>query len=226
MNILHKLNTLTTLTPNEQVLAQFIINKPHDFINMKPKEIASLTYVSVPTLYRLVNKLGLMGVNDLKLAIHQAINTQDNTPIDNIDYPILPGDSHYEVMCRLQDVYEKTIQDTIDLADPEVLVNVCEKMLNAKCIDIYASAANVFFAKNFQFQMMEINAEVNVPEVDYMQNLCAANSDSTHYAIVISFGGRSVSFYNLMKILKENNVSILLITSTQGNSLCEYADDI
>ena len=74
--------------------------------------------------------------------------------------------------------------------------------------------------------MMEINAEVNVPEVDYMQNLCAANSDSTHYAIVISFGGRSVSFYNLMKILKENNVSILLITSTQGNSLCEYADDI
>ena len=57
MNLLKKLENLENVTPNERILIDAILKDPESFIAAKPKEIASLTYVSVPTIYRLINKL-------------------------------------------------------------------------------------------------------------------------------------------------------------------------
>ena len=180
--------------------------------------------MSVPTIYRLINKLGLNGINDLKVEIRTYLKNRNDIKIENIDYPILPTDTHYEVMLKLKDVYDQTINDTLDLIDPETLVKVCELMLNSRTIDIYTSAANIFFAENFKFQMQEINTIVNVPKEDYIQRLTSANSDSSNLAIVISFGGRGKAFKDLVEILKNNKTKIILITSTEENFLWKYAD--
>lgn len=222
MDLFKKITQLKNLTPNEQVLIRFIQEKPQEFVQLKPKEIAAQTYVSIPTLYRLVTKLQCAGIHELKVEISASL-AKTNKQIDDIDYPILPSDSHYEVMQRLKQVYENTLQDTLDLCDPQELVAISKQMEQAASIDVYASSANVYFAKNFQFQMQEINVITQVPEVDYMQSLCASNSDQTHLAILISFGGRGPSFQNICHILKENHTPILLITSSE-NPLIAYAD--
>ena len=71
--LLKKLENLENVTPNERILIDAILKDPESFIAAKPKEIASLTYVSVPTIYRLINKLGLCGVNDLKLQLQDCL---------------------------------------------------------------------------------------------------------------------------------------------------------
>lgn len=223
MNLFQKMSKLSNITPNEQILIDYIKTYPVDFISLRPREISARTYVSVPTIYRLINKLGLNGINDLKLELSSSLKQKEENQVDNIDYPILPTDTHYEVMLRLKEVYLKTIDDTLDLADPETLVTVSELMIQAKVIDVYTSSANIFFAENFQFQMQEINVPVSVPQADYMQKLTAANSDSTHLAMVISFGGRGSGIETICKILKSNHVTILLITSTFYNPLASYA---
>lgn len=224
MNIFKKIESLDNLTTTEQILVAFINEHAYEFVNMKPKEIAEATYVSIPTLYRLINKLELDGINELKLEIKAALKDKSDVQIEDIDFPILPSDSHYEAMIKLQDVYEQTIQDTLDLSDPDMLVQASNLMIEAKNIDVYTASANIFFAQNFQFQMQEINENVNVPIADYMQSLCAANSDETHLAIVISFGGRGQGFDSICQILKMNHTPILLITSTQDNPLVKYTD--
>lgn len=224
MNIFKKIETLDNLTHNEQTLVQYIRLNPEEFIELKPKDISAKTFISVPTIYRLINKLGLNGINDFKVEVRSAIKSKEENQIENMDYPILATDTHYEVMLRLKEVYNKTINDTLDLADPEILVAATQMMAKSKVIDVYASAANIFFAENFQFQMQEINSVVNVPQADYMQRLTAANSDSTHLAIVISFGGRGIAFEAICRSLKLNHTPILLITSTQDNPLVKYAD--
>ena len=54
MNLLKKLENIENVTPNERILIDAILKDPESFIAAKPKEIASLTYVSVPTIYRLI----------------------------------------------------------------------------------------------------------------------------------------------------------------------------
>ena len=224
MNIFKKFESLENITHNEQILIEYIIENPDEFISLKPKDISAKTFVSVPTIYRLITKLGLNGVNELKVEIRSALKDDREFKVENIDFPILSTDTNYEIMLRLNEVYGKTIKDTLDLADPEILVKAAQLMNDSKSIDVYASAANIFFAKNFQFQMQEINSLVNVPEADYMQRLTAANSDPNHLAIIISFGGRGTAFEAICKCLRANRTPILLITSTQYNPISQYAN--
>ncbi len=119
----------------------------------------------------MINKLGLRGVNDLKLLLRTDLQQGQNHQVSDIDFPILETDTHYEVMLRLKEVYERTIEDTLGLADPETLVSAVEKMSKANIIDSYTSSANLYFAENFQFQMQEINQLVTVPKDDYIKSL-------------------------------------------------------
>lgn len=223
MNLLKKLENLENVTPNERILIDAILKDPESFIAAKPKEIASLTYVSVPTIYRLINKLGLSGVNDLKLQLQDALRSETDVPVESIDFPISPTDTVNEILLHLKDVYTQTIEDTLSLSDQQVLVDVSALMKQAAFIDMYASAGNLFFARNFQFQMQEINVNVNVPEAEYMQKLSAGNADARHLSIVISFGGRGGSMNTVCQILSDNHSPIVLITSTQKNPLTRFA---
>lgn len=127
-------------------------------------------------------------------------------------------------MIKLRDIYQKTIEDTLDLSNPDPLVSLSELMEKSEFIDIYTSSTNIFFAENFKFQMQEIKKNVKVPKEEYIQRVTAANSSEKDLAIVMSFGGRGLSFDNICKILKKNNVTILLITSANDNPLIQYAD--
>ena len=218
------MHQLKNLTATEKALIEYIEKDPLNFIQMKPKEIASQAYISVASIYRLISKLELDGFNDLKVAVNLSLQ-QKRENIENIDYPILPTDSHYEVMLRLKKVYENTIQDTLDLIDPETLVCISQLMNQSAAIDVYTSSANLYFALNFQFQMQEINVPIQVYEDEYRQGLCAANSDPSHLALVISFGGRSENIKRICKILKNNQTPIVLITSTD-NPLIEMANEL
>ncbi|EHQ3092577.1 MurR/RpiR family transcriptional regulator [Listeria monocytogenes] len=223
MNILIKIRELTNLTNSEKELANYILANPKKTLQCKPKELATAAFVSAATIYRLINKLGLNGIGELKIEIASSLRETNEEKDLNYDYPILESDTPYQIMTNLNQIYKGTIDETLNNADPEELVKTGEKLIQAKTIDVYAASANLFFAQNFKFQMQEIGVLVNVPEEDYIQSLSAANSDENHIAIVVSYGGRSRTLQRVVKILSENNVDIILITSMQDNPLVEFA---
>ena len=217
MNILTKLRQLNDLTNNQKALVDYILEKPQDFLVLKPKEIAKAAYVSVSTIYRLLDRIDLNGVNELKIEIASCLEDR-STVVDN-DYPILPTDSNYEVAKNLRQLYNQTIEDSFLLNDFEILEKVVDLLIEAQHIDVYSSSANLYFAKNFKFQMEEIGVYINVPSEDYMQRLLATNSDNGHVAIVVSYGGRGSTTRDVVSILKENNIKIILVSSYLQNPL-------
>ncbi|WP_271000642.1 MurR/RpiR family transcriptional regulator [Listeria seeligeri] len=223
MNILIKIRELANLTNSEKELADYILANPRKTLQFKPKELATAAFISTATIYRLINKLGLNGIGELKIEIASSLRESAEEKEINYDYPILESDTPYQIMTNLNQIYKGTIDETLSNADPEELVRIGEKLINAKIIDVYSASANLFFAQNFRFQMQEIGILVNVPEEDYIQRLSAANSDKNHVALVISYGGRSETLQKAVKILSENNTPIILITSMQENALAEFA---
>ncbi|WP_271003688.1 MurR/RpiR family transcriptional regulator [Listeria seeligeri] len=223
MNILIKIRELANLTNSEKELADYILANPRKTLQSRPKELATAAFVSTATIYRLINKLGLNGVGELKIEIASSLRETTEEKEINYDYPILESDTPYQIMTNLNQIYKGTLDETLSNADPEELVRIGEKLINAKIIDVYAASANLFFAQNFRFQMQEIGILINVPEEDYIQRLSAANSDKNHVALVISYGGRSETLQKAVKILSESNTPIILITSMQANALAEFA---
>ena len=214
MNIFSKFEHIQDLTENEKILIDFIKNNPDKFINMSSSQICKSCYVSSSSLYRLCHKLGYSGLSDLKVQVSASLThyIQENKEFD-YNYPVKPYQTQYQITHKLKDVYEQTILSTLNHLDLEQLRLAVSQMKKAKHIELYSTAGNVFFAQNFQFQMQEIGVKVEVPVDEYQQNLVASYSDSSHLAIVISFGGRGDNVFNILNILKKNKTPILLITA-------------
>lgn len=204
----------TNFSNNEQIIADYILKHPYEILDMNTKQLCQKCYVSSATIYRLCEKLDLSGFSELKVKISNSIHDyqRDDENFD-FDFPVKESQTHYEIIQKLKEDYEKTLVSTVDIFQLEQLKYVVNAMKRAKYIDVYTSAGNIYFAENFKFQMKEIGVEVNVPFEEYQQRLYAASSDNTHLAIVISFGGRGILIETILKILNETKTPILLISS-------------
>ena len=216
MNILSQMHKLNHLTSNEKTMVQFILSDPQGFLELKPNEIASNAYVSISTLYRLIDKLELNGINALKIEIVKALQ-ETHQSINNIDvnFPILESDTNHQLISQLKKLFSKSIDETSILFDADELIEITQRIMKARNIDIYTSSSNIYFAQNFQFQMQEIGYRVNVPVENYIQRLSAANSNESDFPIIMSYGGRGISTQQVVNILNKKNIEYLLICSTE-----------
>lgn len=214
MNLFMNLKENKELSKNERTLADYILKHPEDVLKMSSKELGKVCFVSTATVYRLCDKLNLAGFSDLKIKITSSLNDYLKSDGDfNFDFPVNPYQTHYEIVHKIKEDYEQTLNLTANLFSLDQLRLIASTMKKAKVIDIYTSAGNINFALNFQFQMKEIGIDVNVPIDEYHQRLTAASSNQEHLAILITFGGRGILANILPRILKNNETPIVLISS-------------
>ena len=216
MNIFTLLKITKDLTQSEKVIAQFILDHPYEFLDMNTKQISEKCYVSTSSIYRLCDKLNLSGLSELKVKISGSIDNYLKNDHDfDFNFPIHQNQTHFEMIHNLKEDYNQTILLTSELFQLDQLKHSVHAMKKARFIDIYTSAGNVPFALNFQFQMLEIGKRVHVPIDEYQQQLSASSSDETHFAIMISFGGRGMLSQIIPSHLNQNQTPILLISSSE-----------
>lgn len=225
MNIFNKLNKITNLTENEKTLVKYIENNSEDFIKMSAVEISEVAFVSTSTIYRLFQKLNLAGLSELKLQVSMSISEylKEDTSID-YNYPFKENETQNQITIKIKELYEQTLISTLNLIDTKQLKLISNVLNKSHHIDFYTSAGNIYFAQNFKFQMQEIGTFVNVPIEEYHQLLTASTSDESHVAIIVSFEGRGFLIEKLARTLKTNKTPIILISSTNKNSLTKYAN--
>lgn len=214
MNLFINLKENKELSKNERILADYILKHPEDVLKMSSKDLGKVCFVSTATVYRLCDKLGLSGFSDLKIKITSSLDDYRKSNEDfNFDFPVNQFQTHYEIIQKIKEDYEQTLNITANLFSLDQLRLIPSAMEKAQIIDVYTSAGNINFALNFQFQMQEIGIQVNVPIDEYQQRLIAASSDENHLAIIITFGGRGILSDILPRILHKVKTPIVLISS-------------
>lgn len=214
MNLFINLKENKDLSKNERILADYILKHPEDVLKMSSKDLGKVCFVSTATVYRLCDKLGLSGFSDLKIKITSSLDDYRKSNEDfNFDFPVNQFQTHYEIIQKIKEDYEQTLNLTANLFSLDQLRLIASAMKKAQIIDVYTSAGNINFALNFQFQMQEIGIQVNVPVDEYQQRLIAASSNANHLAIIITFGGRGILSDILPRILHKVKTPIVLISS-------------
>lgn len=214
MNLFINLKENKDLSKNERILANYILKHPEDVLKMSSKDLGKVCFVSTATVYRLCDKLGLSGFSDLKIKIISSLDDYRKSNENfNFDFPVNQFQTHYEIIQKIKEDYEQTLNLTANLFSLDQLRLIASAMKKAQIIDVYTSAGNINFALNFQFQMQEIGKQVNVPIDEYQQRLIAASSGENHLAIIITFGGRGILSDILPRILHKVKTPIVLISS-------------
>ncbi len=219
MNIFVQLQRQDDFSGNEKKIATYICEHPAEVVTMNAETLAKKIYVSTASVYRLCDKLHVGGFSELKIRMSAELNDYLHTEEFDFDFPVEKDQTYREIMWALQENYTRTVESTIDYLKLDQIRMAVSAMKRAKQIDFFTSAGNVWFAKNFAFQMREIGVTVNVPIEEYEQRLCAASTDPSHMAIQLSFEGRGANARTVSELLAENKVPTLLICSPNQTGL-------
>lgn len=225
MNIFTTLKQVTNFTDGEKVFAEYIESHPYDVVQLDLQQLAKNSYVSVSTIYRVIEKLGLSGLNQLKIQISASLESRkEESEAVDYNYPFSRNNTPRQIMSQMLSLYDQTIKSTFNLIDFNILIKVVQTLYNANNIILFPSIGNYFMAESFQQNMLEIGVRIDIAKERFYQHWYAQSCQKDDVIIIISYAGRTPYLMDIVKTLKKRKVKMILISSTIHMPLAEYVD--
>jgi RpiR family carbohydrate utilization transcriptional regulator len=210
MNTLEKIQShLEILSKSERKVAEAILSSPQTAIHSSIATLAKLADVSEPTVNRFCRRLETKGFPDFKL--HLAQSLANGTPYvsrivdedDNTD--TYTGKIFESVMACLNQV-----KNSLDVSSINRAVDLLTQAKKISFFGLGASAAVAHDAMNKFFRF-------NIPVVYFddfvMQRMSCINSSEGDVVVLISHTGRTKNLVELAHLARENDASVIAITS-------------
>ncbi len=224
MSVLLKLREYKSLPNSENEARMYILKNSNDVIKMSIQELANKSFTSPPTIMRLCRRVGLKGFAELKIEIASELKTFETMNINILDNATFKKtDTVKDIVNKITDITIKSIEETSLLVDEEILYKVAKSIMKADIIDFYGVGASNNIAFDAAFKFMRIGKNVGCLSLADRQKIQAINSDKNHFAIFISYSGETKDILEIAKIVQENNVPSVSITSRTENKLSEYS---
>lgn len=225
MNIFTKIKQIDYFTESEKIFANYIINHPHDVLMLDLQQLVKKAYVSSSTIYRVIEKLNLSGLNQLKVQISlQLENMKQEKHIVDYNYPFHKLNTHHQIMTRMLSLYDQTLKSTFNLIDLDIFLETIQTLYNAKNIIIFPSIGNYFMVESFQQNMLEIGVKIEVVKERFYQHWTAQSCQKGDVVLIVSYAGKTPYLDTIVKALKEKEVIIILISSTIHIPFAKYVD--
>ena len=223
MDLFTKIKAMNSFTESEQTFIDFIFNHPYDVIQLNLQQLSKTSYVSIYTIYRVMEKLEINGLNQLKLQISESLKNNENLKNIDYNYPFQKTNTHYQILTQMLELYDQTLKNTINLIDLDVLLHTVQALKKANNIYIFPSIGNYFMAESFQQNMLEIGVKVDVIKEAYYQHWHVQLCDENDIVMLISYAGRTPQIMDIVHDLNKKNIPIILISSTIHTPIDQFA---
>lgn len=213
------------LTESEKRIAKYIIDNPDEASKLDTRSLAKETYTSASSVIRLAKKIGFNGYQELKdeLKIELAIMGNE---LFHEETEITPDSSQIDIINKVTLHNIRSLEDTKNLLDLDTLNIVVDLIKNSNQVLFFGIGASLVVAKDFALKFARLGKMFQVNDDFHTQLLQAKNATKNDVAIVISYSGRTRDVVEAMRILKENNIPTVLITSfnkdTPAHKLADY----
>lgn len=212
-------------TANKNI-GDFILREKSKLHNYSMQEIADLTFTSKPTLVRFAQKLGFSGWKEfMKAFIEESFYEETHYSDISPNLPFDKTDSTKDLIRKLSSLQVEAILDTADLIDIDILERAVDILLSANHIVMFGMSPNIYIEELFRRKMRSIGRLVDIASMEE-GGIMAASLHENDCAIIISYSGNNKDRepMQFIDIFKENNVSMIGITSVGDNYIREQID--
>lgn len=217
----------TDFSNAESALVEFILAKGTAIEPLTIKEIAEANFVHPSTLIRVAKKLGYKGWLELR---NEFLDEQTylQTYFDDVDanFPFQSNDGLMTIANKMASLERTTIDDTLSLLNHDDLQKAKQLLLNAKQIKIFGSNANLLISQDFSLKMRRIQKNVVTSQTMGEDAYEAFNSQEDTCAILISYTGENGFIMQIAKILRQQNIPIIALTSIGENTLASVSQAV
>ncbi len=224
MGVLIKLRDCESLSPAEAQVRDTIVEDPRAALSFTVYQLAEASYTSPSTVSRLCKRVGISSYASLRLMLAEEVHHLEAIDLDYLDTTTIEEtDSAAQVVEKLTSISTKTIQETRELVDLDVLRQAVSLIRDAKILDFYGVGASLLVAMDAESKFTRVGKCSIIHQHYDRQKVQAINSDETHVGLIFSYSGESPEMRSIARILKDNGTPIVSVTKSDKNSVSRMA---
>ena len=207
--ILEKLRERKRFTNSEKLIAEYVLKHPEQLYQLSVEELGKETYTSKATVIRLCKKLEVNSYQEFKRQVEFEYNELSRISSLLKDEPVDENSTYQDIVKVIPTIYDKSIVQTrLDL-DQNKMIQVINRLSQAKRISIYGTGISY----------KECDAHSGINE----HFILSQKNSRQCVAILISFTGNNSEMIKIAKYLKKAGIYVIAIGGKKGE-LQNYCD--
>lgn len=212
---------LTELKPSERRVADYILARPEQVVQMSVHKLAELSGVSEATVIRLTRSLSMSGYQELKLRI--AGDLPKKTVSDGYQ-EIRLGGTVESIITAVSNNNQQSIHDTVSLLSVEEVTRAAEVMSTARKIDVYGVGASAVIAYDLKQKLSRINWWCEAHSDFHAQLTSAVTLTEGDVAFGISYSGQTEDIIQSLTEAKRQGATLISLTKFGKSPVSDTAD--
>ncbi len=215
------LNTIrryyTEMFSAEKKVADLILEKPQDIVNMSISELAKASDTSDATIIRMCKHVGFSGYYQLKFSLAAESGQQQVIDVDHINTP--PED-----VVGFYDFISANIFQAAKNINMDVLMDCVKLLSNANMVYFVAWGNTWAVASDFANRLSRCGIKTFISETPeyFIRNICLGGEEDV--LVGISHSGTSIHVIQNIELAKERNIKTILITNSLDSKAAEISD--
>ncbi|MGL5433972.1 MAG: MurR/RpiR family transcriptional regulator [Lachnospiraceae bacterium] len=206
----------------EKKIADCIIERKEDVIDMTVAELAAASGTSDATVSRFCRRCGFKGFLHLKMTLAKEVMEEQGKGIQ-ISNDIDRGD----IAQSLQNILANKVAEltqTVSMINPELLETILALLERAKTVQVVAVGNTVPVALDFSFKLNQIGIPSVSGTIWETQMAYTLNQNKDDVIVIISNSGTSKRLLALIQGAQENGIPIVAITNRPESPVAQQAD--
>ena len=219
MNMLEKIQLqLENLSKSERKVAEVILASPATAMHSSIALLARAAGVSEPTVNRFCHRLDANGFPDFKLQLAQSL--ANGTPY--VSRNVEQDDSVESYSGKIFESAMAGLDRVKQSLDVNAVNRAVDLLTQSKKIAFFGLGASAAVAHDAMNKFFRFNVPVIYSDDIVMQRMSCMNSGEGDVMVLISHTGRTKSMVELAMLARENDATVLAITSP-GSPLAREA---
>lgn len=210
----------STLNKAEKKAAQYILENPRDIVHFSITELAEGSHVSETTIFRLCNRLGYKGYQDLKINLAGAIIK----PIENIHEEIEEGDDAYIIMQKVLHANIFSMENTLKLNNSQKLEDAAELILNASQIMFFGMGGSGSLAEDAYHKFIRTGIKSYVSTDSHWQAMLVSMAAENDIVIAFSNSGSNKELLDTIRMARKGGLKVISITGNIKSPIAQESD--
>lgn len=215
------------LTPNEEILNEYILKNIENVIYMTIYELSDKTFTSVSTIVRYCKKFDVAGFKEFKIELTKSLTELEKDREESfldLSHDLDMKDSSFtNVAHNVAKITAQTIEETFHFFDEAKLYQAVHLILHAQNIYAIGVSDPYLRLQHFQIKLLKLGIKVQMISLQPEQFYLAHFSEEEDLAILVSHGGQTAEILNDARLFHKNKTPILSITSNLDGYLAEVS---
>ncbi|WP_455813002.1 MurR/RpiR family transcriptional regulator [Pseudomonas graminis] len=219
MNMLEKIQSqLENLSKSERKVAEVILDSPTTAMHSSIALLARAAGVSEPTVNRFCHRLKTKGFPDFKLQLAQSLASGTPYVSRNVEH----DDSVESYSGKIFESAMAGLDRVKQSLDISAVNRAVDLLTQSKKIAFFGLGASAAVAHDAMNKFFRFNVPVIYSDDIVMQRMSCMNSGEGDVMVLISHTGRTKNMVELAMMARENDATVLAITSP-GSPLAREA---